>query len=416
MYIPADRFGTPVLSELAALGGRLEQKLDCIASARRSAAADVQLRLEKMTRLEEAHSGSVMPKVVHRLSDQISALAVRADCLPIVSVRSGQITKMSQLPEPFKALPLLDGMLGAPSQPIYLYSVFGNSSDRSGDTEFAQYTSEICRPVAEHPGRNCETLASLSSRKSVSSAEFVELLTQPADGTVVVPMSTKNVVGHTTSLGSDLLLVANGRLGDQITMGHEYALGFVLTANNRNVIAASIDEIEKDRLAGKSWEDVLKRFSADPQVLHLAAQKGMVTKTVPPVIRGIACTPSGDKTSVYFDIDSYDLNSSEREVIRRLTLNGIDNRLFVISGHADDPGAPYTNRALSQFRADAVAHQLVAGGVPPSRIRVVGMSNTCPQRKDAARRHISENRRASIRVLNVASWSDFKTPIDLVVR
>ena len=51
---------------------------------------------------------------------------------------------------------------------------------------------------------------------------------------------------------------------------------------------------------------------------------------------------------------------------------------IVVEGHTDVRGVPRTNRAPSRRRAQAVADELVARGVPADRIEVVGAGESRP--------------------------------------
>jgi len=64
-----------------------------------------------------------------------------------------------------------------------------------------------------------------------------------------------------------------------------------------------------------------------------------------------------------------------------------------VVGHADDQGTPDFNRELSLRRAEAVAQQLMALGVPESRLSVVGQGARQPAASNRTARGRAKNRR-----------------------
>ncbi len=52
--------------------------------------------------------------------------------------------------------------------------------------------------------------------------------------------------------------------------------------------------------------------------------------------------------------------------------------VMTVSGAADSVGSPAANLALSQQRADAVFHELIARGIPAQRFQVLAKGVTDP--------------------------------------
>ena len=70
--------------------------------------------------------------------------------------------------------------------------------------------------------------------------------------------------------------------------------------------------------------------------------------------------------------------------------------IMVVTGAADAVGPADRNLRLSQLRANAVVHELVARGIPIERFQVVGKGETdpfVPDQKDTAE---PRNRRVEI--------------------
>ena len=85
--------------------------------------------------------------------------------------------------------------------------------------------------------------------------------------------------------------------------------------------------------------------------------------------RAPAAAPAPARTYlVFFDWDRADLTDRARQIIGEAAQNSTRARLtrIEVAGHADRSGTPQYNQRLSQRRADAVAAELRAQGVPRS--------------------------------------------------
>ena len=70
----------------------------------------------------------------------------------------------------------------------------------------------------------------------------------------------------------------------------------------------------------------------------------------------------------------------------------------VVEGHADGAGPRSHNAALAQARAGTVAQVLVAGGVPPEKLRSYSLGAHCPQRSVGPEAHVAANRRVTVKL------------------
>lgn len=84
--------------------------------------------------------------------------------------------------------------------------------------------------------------------------------------------------------------------------------------------------------------------------------------------------------NVLFDFDSYELKSASKEVIDELIelANLLSEVPIHIIGHTDGRGSASYNLDLSQKRAEAVANELVEGGVDKERIKAKGAGSEQP--------------------------------------
>jgi outer membrane protein OmpA-like peptidoglycan-associated protein len=70
----------------------------------------------------------------------------------------------------------------------------------------------------------------------------------------------------------------------------------------------------------------------------------------------------------------------------------------VVEGHADGSGPRSHNAALARARAGTVAQVLVAGGVPPGKLRSYSLGAHCPQRYVGPEAHVAANRRVTVKL------------------
>jgi OmpA-OmpF porin, OOP family len=84
---------------------------------------------------------------------------------------------------------------------------------------------------------------------------------------------------------------------------------------------------------------------------------------------------------------------------KQLNSAGVQNFKFEVSGHTDTSGSAAHNKELSQKRADAIAKELAAKGVPRDQIVAVGRGSEQPIVKpDDTPAKKAKNRRYEIQV------------------
>ncbi|MBX9702450.1 MAG: OmpA family protein [Acetobacteraceae bacterium] len=112
-----------------------------------------------------------------------------------------------------------------------------------------------------------------------------------------------------------------------------------------------------------------------------------------------AAAPSPARTYlVFFDWDRADLTARARDIIAEAAQNSrrVQTTRIEVAGHADRSGTPQYNQRLSQRRADAVAAELVARGVPRSEISVQAFGESRPLVPTADGVREPQNRRVEI--------------------
>jgi OmpA-OmpF porin, OOP family len=66
------------------------------------------------------------------------------------------------------------------------------------------------------------------------------------------------------------------------------------------------------------------------------------------------------------------------EMKKKLSVGGVTDFKFEVSGHTDSSGKPDFNRELSERRAANIAREMVARGISPKEIIAVGMAAQRP--------------------------------------
>lgn len=97
----------------------------------------------------------------------------------------------------------------------------------------------------------------------------------------------------------------------------------------------------------------------------------------------------GDLKVVYFDFDRYNVRD-DQEASLNYDIEKLNNMLkenpkanVVVDGHScNSAGSRIYNMALSEKRAKTVADRLVAAGIAPDRIKIVGRGADMPAMKD----------------------------------
>jgi outer membrane protein OmpA-like peptidoglycan-associated protein len=109
----------------------------------------------------------------------------------------------------------------------------------------------------------------------------------------------------------------------------------------------------------------------------------------------------GIKEGINFAPNSASLTQEARHAIDGFlqTLNGIDDVIFLVTGHADSSGSRDYNYALAQKRAASVSRYLIIQkGLDPLRVAVTAYGEHIPLAENTTTQGRFKNRRAEIQV------------------
>ncbi len=117
------------------------------------------------------------------------------------------------------------------------------------------------------------------------------------------------------------------------------------------------------------------------------------TSTVRPGSQEDLVVNVGDR--VFFGFDRYDLAPEARATLDRQAswLKQYPNVTVTIEGHADERGTREYNLALGERRANSVKNYLVAGGINPSRVKVISYGKEKPAVLGSNEASWAQNRR-----------------------
>ena len=92
------------------------------------------------------------------------------------------------------------------------------------------------------------------------------------------------------------------------------------------------------------------------------------------------------------------LTAADRAEIKKVakTLHSVGINRMRIEGHADNVGNEAFNLSLSERRAEAVAREMAANGIPYENIQKVGLGDSHPVANNQTRAGRLQNRRATI--------------------
>ena len=119
--------------------------------------------------------------------------------------------------------------------------------------------------------------------------------------------------------------------------------------------------------------------------------------TTPPAPAAADAKPAApDAIDIYFDVGSARIRSEDLAQLDHAARLYRDGKpiLMTVAGGTDGSGSPQGNLRLSQARADAVFHGLVARGIPADRFQILAKGATDPAVPDNAQD--ARNRRAEI--------------------
>ena len=105
--------------------------------------------------------------------------------------------------------------------------------------------------------------------------------------------------------------------------------------------------------------------------------------------------------SIYFDLDSYEINSVTEKIIIEfadyLKLN--KNLMISINGYTDDIGKQNYNQKLSENRAFSVYNELISNGISSDRLEYKGFGESNPKNQNLSESERKLNRRTEFYVL-----------------
>ena len=105
--------------------------------------------------------------------------------------------------------------------------------------------------------------------------------------------------------------------------------------------------------------------------------------------------------NIYFDIDSYDINSVSNEIISEFSsyLKVNSELIISINGFTDDIGEISYNQELSEKRALAVYQKLIESGISLNRLRYKGFGEKFPKHKNKTEKDRELNRRTEFYII-----------------
>lgn len=106
------------------------------------------------------------------------------------------------------------------------------------------------------------------------------------------------------------------------------------------------------------------------------------------------------ESDILFDIGRAELKPRARENLSKMAdiIKKYPENVLTIKGHTDSTGTDAVNQPLSTRRADSVRDILVARGVPPNTIAIVGMGETQPIAPNTTPSGRAENRRVDVEI------------------
>ena len=103
----------------------------------------------------------------------------------------------------------------------------------------------------------------------------------------------------------------------------------------------------------------------------------------------------GPDTVIYFDFDSSEVRSVDRDTVRRHAQMLTDNprQRVRLEGHADERGSREYNIGLGERRAQSVRQLLMIQGVSAEQIQTVSFGEERPQSMGSTEADYAQNRR-----------------------
>lgn len=244
--------------------------------------------------------------------------------------------------------------------PLALAACAGGTADRPGTaaaTPFSQALASEYQAFAD---------SELAQQDWADSAAFREKGRMAATGRVPVPDDPRNRgVGTGLQLNPDIDIGAEQRA--EAIQGRERLTGALAGgAPSRNPQAAARAQVAYD-----CWVEQLEEGwqENDIERCRRAFNTAMGELEARPV--AAAAQPAADLNNVYFAFDSAEVTPQGRAAIAATAREVKRSQAAEVTvvGHADRSGSDRYNEALSAERAEAVAQELAAQGIPANRIR-----------------------------------------------
>ena len=130
-----------------------------------------------------------------------------------------------------------------------------------------------------------------------------------------------------------------------------------------------------------------------PKDAGTATDTGTKSSSIRPGSQEDLVVNVGDR--VFFGFDRYDLAPEARATLDRQAswLKQYPNVTVTIEGHADERGTREYNLALGERRSNSVKNYLVAGGINPSRVKVISYGKEKPAVLGSNEASWAQNRR-----------------------
>lgn len=135
----------------------------------------------------------------------------------------------------------------------------------------------------------------------------------------------------------------------------------------------------------------------DKQKEELAKIEGAQVETVTDQNNLQAIKVTFDE-GILFQTGKSTLSASSRNALNNFATSLLENTQtdVTINGHTDNTGSRKINEELSKARAEAVAHTLIANGVPASRLTTNGLAYDVPVADNSTAEGRAKNRRVEI--------------------
>jgi outer membrane protein OmpA-like peptidoglycan-associated protein len=201
---------------------------------------------------------------------------------------------------------------------------------------------------------------------------------------LVLPSCKMSRTGKGAAIGAGAGAVIGGLIGNR---SGNTATGAILGAAIGGVGGAAIGKY-MDNQKKKLEEDLKKNNpSGSPEEEIKVEREG----------EGIKVTMG---SGILFDVGKADLKPQVKENLKKMseTLKQYKDTEVFITGHTDSDGTDDFNQKLSERRANSVSYYLSSLGVPPSRLKMLGLGESQPVIENTTTQNKQKNRRVEIAI------------------